>query len=258
MPIEIPPGDDGLRSHVIKLTMRVTLNEAKVESMDAKIASFMTPQQIEAMNRRIADETVRRVEALLNGVTSQFGEIQFSASQVQALTEQLNGIAAQLTQRSAEAAQDRNAAIQDRTALNAVVRFINTLAADDVTNPDSKKTSKSWFERMEESIKTSDERSLSAALEVSQWRVDNAESTHELKDGIAAVKEIAAELKPHAIAAAQNAQRWKGVQDALKAVLSNPKLLLPTAALFGGGAIVTPEVLKVVWNVIVSIFTGAN
>lgn len=251
MPIEIPPGDDALRAHVVKLTMEVTLTRTEVRSMretyDAKFAGLMTPQQITLMNQQISDETIKRVEELLNGVTSRFGEIEFSAARLDSIDKKL--------------ADRATAAAESDRKQDAVIGWINIMAARDVTDPDSKAIAEPYFDVTKRLATEANALSLATAREINEWRTDHALAMQTINTGIETVKEIAAELKPLAQSAAQNAQRWKLVQDALKNVLSNPRLLLPTVAALGGGAVLTPEVIKAVNQLIVGVFkilSGAN
>lgn len=237
MPIEIPPGDDGLRSHVIRLTMRVTLTEAKVESMDARIASFMTPQQIADMIKAAIDDSVKRVETLVNTIAVTVGDNVFDSARIDSIDAKL-------------ATRAENAAESDRK-LDRVIQFINTLAADDVTDPDSKPSGMSWFTRVEQMAKAADDRAHNAALEISQARLDHVEAIRKADEQAAALAKQNAQIAPLVVLAV----KAQALVDLTSRVMRNRVTMALLVAAFGGGMALTPELLKALGNFVVSVFS---
>lgn len=217
------------------LNTQLMILRVEVDALKQRFETLMTPQQI--------TEMFTRVETLMNSVMQRFSEIEFSAAKVDAISTALQTLL--------------RADVERRQSHEFVQRALSSLLGYDISNPAAPRIGLSIFETINQTNETADsaiKRVDAIVEEITQVRLDSVKM-------LTAAEKIEAYHTKHeaAFAAiAQNAQRWKSVQEAVKTVASNPKLLIPTVAAFGSGLVVAPEALKVIASLIVSLFTGAN
>lgn len=234
-----PTEGDEMLVTLESLDMRVKVIEAEIAALKA---GLLTPQQIADMIATAINASVKRVETLVENVSKYVADNMRDTE----------GIDKKLAERAT------NAAESDRL-LHAVIGWINIMAARDVTDPESKAIAEPYFDAVKRLATEANALSLATAREINESRTDHALSMQTINTSVETVKAIAEDLKPLALSVA----RAQTLIDFGLNLAKRPRLafglFVSGLVAFGGGAVVTPEVLKAIGNLIVSFVSqGAN
>lgn len=206
------------------LNTQVQILRVEVDALKQRFETLMTPQQITAM--------FERVEALMNSVMTRFSEIEFSAAKVDAISTALQTLL--------------RADVERRQSHEFVQRALSSLLGYDISNPGAPRIGLSIFETM----KQTDETAEKAANDVEAVREEMAQHRYDGVQMLAVAKQIAdyhAKNEAALTAVAENAMRWKGVQDAIKKVLNDPRILIPALSALGGGGVAVAKLIEVLF-----------
>lgn len=203
------------------LNTQIQILRIEMDALKQRFETLMTPQQITAM--------FERVETLTNSVLQRFSELEFSAAKVDAINATLQTLVRADSER--------------KQSYEFIQRALSSLLGYDISSPAAPRIGLSIFEIVNQSNETSD----SAAKQVDAVREEMAQFRYDSVQMLAISKQIAdyhAKNEAALTAVAQNAQRWKGIQDAAKAVLSNPRILIPALGALGGSGAAVAKLIE--------------
>lgn len=206
------------------LNTQIMILRVEVDALKQRFETLIPPQQITAM--------YERVEKLIDDAMKRFGQIEFSVAKVEAMHESMQKLI-QLSEERGKSQEFSN-------------RALSSLLGYDIGNPTAPRIGLSIFEVINQSNETADSAAQTVDAireEMAQYRFDSVQTLSIAKQ----ITEYHAKNEAVLTAVVQNAQRWKGLQDAIQKVISDPRILIPALTALGGGGVAIAKLIEVLF-----------